>query len=284
MNNYIKFFLFLFFIGIIFICLGTLANAYVLRGPHILELMTQKLGKAKGLLVSQKLVLYDDTQQKIEDELTETLRYIFPETFRSDILSENVKRIHILSKGDVLTVIDEKTVDDSENPYNNYKDILLFRSRALLQSRLSSLGVDIAISSLGRFEDKISYIIGAQYPNESVSQIWLDKNTFQPFRWIMRSSTAKISGERLEVRYFEWHKADNTWYPRRIQFYRNDGLVREIIVQSIVMNPSFSDTLFDIEHLRSIYPPVSDVPVAQGKKEGMDEVQKTIEDFKKIYE
>ncbi len=284
MHNYMKKFLFLFLTGIIFVCICTFANAYVLQGPHILELMTQKLGKAKGLLVSQKLVLYDDTQQKIEDELTETLRYIFPETFRSDILSENVKRIHILSKGNVLTVIDEKTVDDSKNRYNHYKDLLLFRSRALLQSRLSSLGVDISISSLGRFEDKISYVIGAQYPNESVSQIWLDKNTFQPFRWIMRSSTTKKSGERLEVRYFEWHKADNTWYPMRIQFYRNDGLIREIIVQNIVINPSFSDTLFDIEHLRSIYPPVSDVPADQVKKEGMAEVQKTIEDFKKIYE
>ena len=283
MHNYMKKILFLFLTGVLFICLATFANAYVLQGPHILELMTQKLGKAKGLLVSQKLVLYDDTQQKIEDELTETLRYIFPETFRSDISSENVKSIHILSKGDVLTVIDEKTVDDSANRYNHYKDILLFRSRPLLQSRLYSLGVDISISSLGRFQDKISYVIGAQYPNESVSQIWLDKNTFQPFRWIMRSDTTK-SGERLEVRYFEWHKADNTWYPMRIQFYRNDDLIREIIVKNIVMNPSFSDTLFDIEHLRSIYPSASDVPADQDKKEGMDEVQKTIEDFKKIYE
>jgi outer membrane lipoprotein-sorting protein len=276
--------LFLFLTGIIFICLCPVAGAYVLRGPHILELMTKKLGKAKGLLVSQKLVLYDDSQQRIESELTETLRYVFPEKFRSDILSERVKRIHILSKGDALTVIDEKTVDDSENRYNHYKDILLFRSRDLLQSRLSSLGVDTSISSLGRFQDKVSYVIGAQYPNDSVSQIWLDRNTFQPFRWIMRSNTTKISGERLEVRYFRWQKVDKTWYPMRIQFFQNNGLIREIMVQNIVMNPSFSDTLFDIQHLRSIYPPVADVPADQGKKEEMDEVQKTIEDFKKIYE
>lgn len=276
--------LFIFIAGLFYICISSVAGAYVLRGPHILELMTKKLGKAKGLLVSQKLVLYDDTRQKIGGELTETLRYIFPETFRSDISSEKAKRIHILSKGGTLTVIDEKTVEDAENPYYHYKDILLFRSKDLLQRRLSSLGVDTSISSLGRFQDKVSYVLGAQYPDDSVSQIWLDRSAFHPFRWIMRSNTTKNSGEMLEVRYFRWQKVDNTWYPMRIQFYQNDLLIREIMVENIVMNPSFSDTLFDIQHLRSIYPPVTEVQADQSEKKGMDEVQKTIEDFKKIYE
>ena len=83
------------------------AYAYVLQGPHILELMTQKYGKAKRLLVSQKLVLFDDDKDKGTIELDETIRYIFPEEFRSDILSENTKRVHIISKGIAVTVIDD---------------------------------------------------------------------------------------------------------------------------------------------------------------------------------
>ena len=52
---------------IVFINLVTLgslclsADAYVLSGPHLLELMTQKHGKAESLFVSQKLVFYDDS-------------------------------------------------------------------------------------------------------------------------------------------------------------------------------------------------------------------------------
>ena len=44
-------------------------NAYVLQGPHILELMTAKYGKAKRLLVSQKLILFKNDTQQGEFEL-----------------------------------------------------------------------------------------------------------------------------------------------------------------------------------------------------------------------
>ncbi len=274
----------IFFTAVIFISICTFANAYVMQGPHILELMVQKLGNPKGLLVSQKLVLYDDNQQKIDVELNETLRYIFPETFRSDTLSENVQRIHVLSKGETLTVIDGKTADDSKNSFDRYKDILLFRSRSMLQSRLPVLGVDISVSSLGRFKGKISYVIGAQYPDETVPQIWLDKITFKPLRWIMINKESESNGNSLEVRYLEWREMDSAWYPMRIQFYRNENLIREILVQNIIMNRSFSDELFDIEYLRSIYPSVTPVVTDQDEVEKEDEIQKIIEEFKNIYE
>lgn len=54
------------------------ANAYVLQVPHLLELMTQKHGKAESLFVSQKLVLYDESFKEGSIELKETLKYIFP--------------------------------------------------------------------------------------------------------------------------------------------------------------------------------------------------------------
>lgn len=274
----------IFFTAVIFISICTFANAYVMQGPHILELMVQKLGKPKGLLVSQKLVLYDDNQQKIDVELNETLRYIFPETFRSDTLSENVQRIHVLSKGETLTVIDGKTADDPKNSFDRYKDILLFRSRSMLQSRLPFLGVDISVSSLGRFKGKISYVIGAQYPDETVPQIWLDKITFKPLRWIMINKESESNGNSLEIRYLEWREMDSAWYPMRIQYYRNEHLIREILVQNIIMNLSFSDELFDIEYLRSIYPSVTPVVTDQDEVEKEDEIQKIIEEFKNIYE
>ncbi len=261
-------------------CCPAPARAYVLPGPYILELMTQNLGKGKRLLVTQKLVLLNDTPDKNPLELSETLKYIFPNTFRSDILSENIQRIHVLSRGRALTVIDGKTSDEAENPYDHYKDLLLFRSRKMLQERLSHLGVDPKVSSLGRFQGKPAYVLGAQYPDETVPQVWLDKNTFRPLRWIITSQTQ----QRLEVRYLQWNKLKNTWYPTRIEFIADGNLVRKIHVESIKVNPSFEKNLFDIEHLKSRYPRVEPTaPAGQDKKESTNEIQKTIEDFKKIY-
>ncbi len=268
----------------------TPANAYVLQGPHILELMIGKLGTAGRLSVSQKLILYDNNPQSTGFELTETLRYIFPEQFRSDILSDNAQRIHVISKGAALIVIDGKVVAENESWTDHYKDIILYRSRILLQKRLASLGVDVSVSSLGRFQGKIAYVIGAQYPDKSVPQVWIDKDTFRPMRWLITgkddllSASTESCKDFLEVRYHNWQQAEKIWYPMLIEFYQNDILIRQINVDQITANPSFPEDLFDIKQLQSIYSPASPLASDQQKPEGLSEVQKAIEEFKKIYE
>jgi outer membrane lipoprotein-sorting protein len=246
--------------------------------------MTQNLGKATSLLVSQTLVIHDTSPEKVGLELSETLRYVFPDTFRSDMISENIYRIHVLSKGKTITVIDGKIADKSDECYDRYKDILLFRSREMLKDKLSLLGVDITVSSLGRFQGKPAYVLGAQYPDETIPQVWLDKDTFRPFRWIITKQTGENRENSLEVRYSEWKQAHHIWYPMRIEFFMTGILVREIHVQNIEVNPSFSEELFDIGNLKSLYPQAAPGEQEQKNKEDLNEVQKTIEDFKKLYE
>ncbi|MBU0698906.1 MAG: hypothetical protein KKE59_05725 [Proteobacteria bacterium] len=259
------------------------ANAYVLQGPHLLELMIQNSRKSQRLLISQKLILYH-TGQKGEVEFNETLKYVFPEAFRSDIVAESVQRIHVLSKGAALTVMDGKAVAESETIYDRYKDIILYNSRALLVARLSGQGVDVTVSSLGRFQGKLAYVVGAQYPDETVPQIWLNKDTFRPLRWLLTGKVDKNREDSLEVRYFDWQQSNKTWYPMRIEFYKNDILVREIKVHSVETAPSFPESLFDIDRLKSTYRPDITMLPDQGDKKELDEVKKTIEEFKKIYE
>ena len=269
----------------IFFCLATLGfqyvslDAYVLPGPFLLKLMIQNLGIADRLLVTQKLVLNDNNPNMSADELSETLRFVFPKTFRSDIVSENIQRIRILSGSSVFTVIDGKISDEPENSYDHYKDLILFRSREILQERLSNLGVDVKVTSLGRFQGNPAYVLGAQYPDATSSQVWLDKKTFLPFRWIMTSNAT----QNLEVLYLDWKKSNQTWYPMRIEFFSNGNLVREIHVQNIEVNPSFQADLFDIQQLKSLYPQDAPAEAKKDGKEELDEVQKTIEEFKNIY-
>ena len=269
----------------IFFCLATLVfqhaslYAYVLPGSYLLKLMIQNLGNSNRLLVTQKLVLHDDNPNMSADELSETLMFVFPKTFRSDIASENIQRIRILSNGIVFTVIDGKISDEPENSYDHYKDLILYRSREILQERLSNLGVDVKVTSLGRFQGKPAYVLGALYPDETSPQVWLDKKTFLPFRWIITSNAT----QNLEVLYLNWKKLNRTWYPMRIDFFSNGNLVREIHVQDIKVNPSFQADSFDIQQLKSRYPQDAPAEPQNGGKEELDEVQKTIEEFKNIY-
>ncbi len=156
-----------------------------------------------------------------------------------------------------------------------------------LIQKLLHLGVNTSVASIGRFEDKPVYILGAQYPDESVSQIWLNKETFRPFRWIISTERSEGRIDSLEVRYSKWRKIRKIWYPMHIEFYQDDHLIRTIDVNEIKVDPGISAGLFDINHLKSIYPEdKKDTPVqtTQRQPSELTEVQKMIEEFKKIYE
>jgi hypothetical protein len=259
---------------ILLLCSGTRANAFVLLGPHILELMRKELGTAEQLFVSQKLILYQDYLEEGAIVLDEKLRYIFPDTFRSDIFSENAERIHVFSKGRSVTVIDGKITSDRETELDHYKDIILYNSRELLEDRLPKFGLDVYTSSLGRFHGRLAHIVGAQYPDESVPQLWIDKNTFKPFRWIMFGGTSEDREDLL----------GKLWYPMRIEFYQGENLVRMIQVDEIKVNPQFPDKLFDIKYLKSTYPRATSIIPEKRESNELNEVEKALEDFQKIVE
>jgi len=307
---------------VISFCINGPVHGYVLQGPHLLDLMIKQLGEAQSLFVSQELIFYrlasqvdtepnetgtenqeqdnteidlppDQTTQVEENatveetlKLEETLRFIFSKAFRSDAKSYDSERIHVVSGDKSLTIVDGNIVPHEANRFDLYKDILLYRTREGLAERLLELGVDVSVSSLGRFEGEIEFVLGAVYPDESVSQIWIDRETFLPTRWIIRGNPPQADSgtDVLEVRYLAWWKSGKSRYPSRIEFYQDGKLVRVNQVKSFREGDIFSDDLFDIEHLRSSYPLAPEQPLVPGEHEEPSEVQKTIDEFKRVFE
>jgi hypothetical protein len=331
-----------------------LISAYVLQGPHIIELMTAKLGKAESLFVSQRVVFYiiqpqpeshsenegvaettavanlpdnqqatreetdalqtdflvgddfsddvknsaspPDDQQALPDQpafapvqaetiqLDESLRYVFSEAFRSDSVSDDNQRIYIFRRGQTLTVIDGVISNDAGTRFDLYKDLLLFRSREALSERLSELGVDISVSSLGKFEGQPAFVVGAEYPDETLPQVWIAMETFQPLRMLIPSGSSLYSTDFLEIRYSQWQKIGKIWYPMRIEFIQDDAIVRTIEVNDYQVDPNFSKDVFDIARLKLEFRQPISTPDRPGETDGLSEVQKTIEEFKKIFE
>ena len=296
-------------------------NAYVLQGRHVLDLMIEKLGPAKSLFVSERLIYFrmaaavpeqdaaldnntlalentaEDNSLAIQQvetkpeaqeletlEFEGTLRYVFSRAFRSDARSPSSERIHIAVGGRTLTIVDDKIVPDTANRFDLFKDILLYRSREALAERLLQLGVDPAVSTLGRFEDKIAFVLGAKYPDETVNQLWIDKDTLLPLRLIIHSVYGADSSDKVEIRYLVWWKIGESRYPSKIEFYQGDNLARVSQAKKFEENAMFSEELFDIEHLESIYPRGLLEPIPPGGAEEPSEIQKTIEDFKRIFE
>jgi hypothetical protein len=335
----------------------TILQSYVLQGPHILQLMTEKLGQAQSLSVSQSVIFYniapqsqafsekdtggelktaatgpdeeqatppfdeaavaesdsmrntaspddangsanavqvqpaaadqtDSSPELLETiQLDESLKYMFSEAFRSDLVSESNQRVYVFNQGQTITVIDGVISDAAESEFNVYKDLLLYRSREALSQCLSNLGIDISVSSLGRFDGRLALVVGAEFPDQTVPQVWIDKETFQPLGMIVFGAKSRYSTQTgfLEIRYSNWQQIGKISYPMQIEFIQDGVTVRSIQVHDYQINPHFSKDVFDIARLKLEYRERVATPDRTGDSEGLSEVQKTIEEFKKIF-
>jgi hypothetical protein len=147
----------------------------------------------------------------------------------------------------------------------------------------------VGITSLGMMEDRVVYVIGAVYPDDAVSQLWVDKDRLLPLRWInvVSSGDGTTASERLEFVFRNWQDVGGTWYPMAIETSLNGKTIRRIGVTQVKVNADIEGELLNIDHLKTVYeekkPAVPDngIPDADA---GVDEVQKTLEDFRKKFE
>lgn len=273
----------LIFIAVLVFPAGS-SNAYVLEGRHILHLAANKLASRSNLSAVQTLTFHENDSQGTTTEYEETVYYSFPRQFRSDLQSGQIGKIHVFSKNEAITIVNDTISPNPESGLDHYKDLLLFRNRSVLEERLALLGVDLSISSLGRFQNQIFFIVGAKYPDETRPQVWIEKETFLPTRYLLVETSTSGLESIVEFRYLGWMKTERTWYPMRIETYVDEKLVRTIDVKSIDVNPVFKKDLFDIAHLRTVYPSAAPEFHDPNEADDLEEVQQSIEDFKKRFE
>ena len=259
-------------------------NAYVLKGPHILHLMIQKMRASKYLIIHQTLSIYGDDIEEPASILNETIYYKYPEHFRSRIQSDQTQKIYVSASDRSITIFNGRISSSSDAGLDHYKDILLFTDRILLEKRLALLGADPSVSCLGRFQGKIAFVIGATHPDEPVSQLWVDKESFQPIRFIIQQSVNGEPGESLEFRYRKWSAIGKSRYPMLIEAYSGERLLRLMQVNKVEENPVLDETLFNIDQLEAKYPPMVPEMIDVEEPDDLKDVQESIEDFKKRFE
>mgnify|MGYP001328527944 CR=1 FL=1 len=258
------------------------AFADVVAGPQLLDLVAKTLSGAETLRVEQTVVVEEATIADHPLELNETLSYAFNDRFRSDTHFKNTERIHVVSQDKTLTVIDGRRIVDATGRFDQYKDLLLCRSRPALIKTLLAHGVDVGKTSIGRYEDRIVYIIGAQYPDKSVSQVWIDKESFLPLRWLHVS--ARNPKDNLIFIYSDWQKKANLWYPMQVDTLHDKTLIRRIRVHQLQANVNFAPELFDIPQMVLRYPQEESAQSTPGlDSDPSHEVQRTIENFQKKF-
>lgn len=121
----------------------------------------------------------------------------------------------------------------------------LDQSSARMIAMLKRVGIDTEITALGRNGDRYVYIIGARSWEPDKPQLWLDKVTFQPVRYIIH---ADASGKVLiETRLLEWGSSvGSNWFPRVVETYRDGILETRAEAIQVKLNQNLPETLFVI--------------------------------------
>jgi hypothetical protein len=263
-------------------CVCSRAPAYVPPAPFLLQQMREALGQADAAVVRQVVSVLTGGKQPAGVELDETVKLEFPDCFRSDIDTPSVRRVHVVCGERSLTAVNGRIAAEPEDRYDRYKDIFLDQSGAAPGSRLATLGVDLAVTSPGRWEGRPVYVVGARYPDMSVTQIWLDKETFRPLRWVIPPTAGTREAGVLDIRYNRWRRVAALWYPEDIHFYVDSRPVRRIRVAGIDIVSGFEAALFDIDLLTaSLEAPLPD---RNRRPDVIKEVKDAIKDFRRLYE
>jgi outer membrane lipoprotein-sorting protein len=255
-------------------------HAFVPHPFHMLDLMIGKPSKIKTVIMDQRITIhgYDaDTPSQVHKG---TAYFHWPKGYRTETLGESAHRIHVVNGEDSLIINDGFSEPNPANVVDLYPDLFYFRTRSNLARRLGRLGVDLATAGPGLWQDRPQWIIGAHYPDDGKSQIWINKENFRPLGWRI-TSAGKPGYPVWEIHYVNWQQKKGFRYPRRINIYQDDVLVREIEITQVKINSKLAPDLLDIPKLRGQYPIR---PVGQSAGQSPDEVKKVIDDFSKMYQ
>ncbi len=263
-----------------FTLLPGVCSAFVPEASHLLYLVIEKIRQPVGIEAFQtKMILnYEDTQEGYT-ELEEKLYFRYPNQFRSEVISDAMTSFNVESDFEYIKVMDGVTIAKEKSPVDLYTDILLYRDHEGLLNQLIMTGIDTGKVSFQRYNDMVCYVIGRPFEKgKPYAGLWIEKNTFFPRIYVVEKN-----GWIVEFFYNNWQRVSKTWYPMQISIFIDNQLFAMVNVKTFDLSSQISPSLFDIGHIEQMYPRNDSDSLNENDKH-VDELDKRIEEFKKLYE
>lgn len=263
----------------LFLSPGT-GEAFIPQAPHLLHLMIAKIKQPVGIEAFQtkKILNYEETGESFVTA-DEKLIYLYPNRFRSETISDTMISFSVESDFEFVRVMDGIIVSRKKALVDLYTDILLYRDHESLLNHLVVAGIDTTKVSLQRYNDTICYVIGRSLvQGESYPGLWIEKDTFLPVKYV-----AEENGILVEFFYENWQRVSKTLYPMLVNIFRGNQLFAVVHVKKFNLKSGFSPFLFDVEHILQLYPENNTDSFDENSRQ-VDELDKSMEKFKKLYE
>jgi hypothetical protein len=267
-------------------------------GPIVPEATGPEVSPSGGVLQGESTVAAvprEEPETVLPPVLTEELIYQLPGGFRAEIRTAAIQRLYLEVDGEALLVVDGRRESIGGGWFEQFKDLFLFTRRLALHRHLANKGVDLAVTSLGLWEADPVFVLGARFPDAAPAQIWVDRETLLPLRWLWQTpANGAVDGvdgapeavRRFEIRFDRWQRFGKRRYPLRVQFFEDYELVRTLFAESIVVDAEVDASLMDLEAVRqTTLPPEEELLEEDAVGDpAVDEIQEAIDIFKKRYE
>ena len=225
------------------------APGYIPSAHFIIKMMLRGNQAVHDVEVEQTATLFDEYSGEDGLQAPSKLYIKFSGSFRLDTTLPFEREILLHSDGLTLTVMNGGIVSEVPDIRCILKDFLVERSPDNILEVLHANHINTDRMGLGRFNGKIAYIIGANEGQTQAPQLWLDKDTFLPVRFI-KEEEKEDGPSILEVRYLNYKYIDRKYrYPSVVEFYRDNKLTLRYQTRKVVVNTSIPNNLFDIQKI-----------------------------------
>ncbi len=228
--------------------LPSIGHAYILPADFIVRLLMDKQRRGTSMDWSLRL----STEYANEALLAEERLYLKrPERVRQ-IETGGKKRLYVEHEGRSASGHQGSLKPNSGPPTNLLGTVMIPTGKTIddrtsrVMDFLEQSGIDTSVVSLGRLNRKPIYVVGATHLNPEKPQIWFDKRSYLPVRWLVYSGGGQ-KGTPIEVRLTDYGSSPaGSIYPHILETYRGGEFVSRSTVLESKTNQSIPESLFQL--------------------------------------
>lgn len=194
-----------------------MCHGYIMPAEQILDFMAENFSNFQTVVIVQSTL---QTSQDNERIFMEQVQLKSPDLFELKSLDRIAERTSI--------------------PYMSYWQLLMANSRARLEQILSMMGINLQAVSLTRIDGVIAYMIGEK--GGDIPKLLIEKERFLPLLLIY-STTGDMSEEVVTVRFQDYRKEDEGWFPFQISYSVDNKIREEYSIQTFETNIPISSSL-----------------------------------------
>ena len=202
--------------------------AYIMPAEQIVGFMAANFSKFKTLIITQSIQQEGQNIKERGGEFKEKVWVKSPDFIYSKSL--------------------DRTGGRDVHPDIAYRRLFIANSVKRLMRLLTDVEINLQLVALTRIDDVIAYRIGDKEPHRS--KILIEKKRFIPL-YLEYGSPENVAGDMIRIRFLDYRKVEQGWYPFEITYSSGDKISQRYIVHTIQANEPVDPSIFDPSMIKS---------------------------------